>query len=156
MVAHVAAHLFGGRIAEANVVAKILVPALLKPPGGADWHSVFLCQDMACGYAVVQAGADCLGVVDVVAMCETGDYRDGRAAGGALEPHNNDVDDHSEQILGVTDPILVNDHAKVGTTLVAGNGPDFINILDSIQNNRFRDLVKSPEFFRCLLKKCIP
>ncbi len=145
-----------GRVAEPNGIAEILVPALLKPPGGADWHSVFLSQDMSCGYAVVQAGADCLGVVDVVAMCETGDYRDGRTASGALEPHDNDVNDHSEQILGVADPVLVNDHAMAGITLMAGNGSDFFNVLDSIQNCRLRDLAKSPEFFRCHLIKCIP
>lgn len=99
MVAHIAAHLFAGRVAESDAVAEILVPALLKPPGGADWHSVYLSQDMACGYQIAQAGADCLGVVYMVAVSETGDYRYGRSTIGALEPHDDDVGDHSEQIL---------------------------------------------------------
>ncbi len=154
-MAHVADHLFTGRVAEANVVAEILVPALLKPPGGADWHSVFLSQDMACGYAIVQAGTNCLGVIDMVTVCETGDYRDGRATIGALEPHHNDIYDHSEQILGVADPILVNDHTMAGATLMAGKRPDDLNILDRVQDSSLRNPVKCPDFCRCLLIKCI-
>ena len=144
-----------GRVAEANGIAEILVPALLKPPGGADWHSVFLYQNMASGYAIIQAGTNCLGVIDMVTMCKKGNYSDGRATIGALEPHYNDVNDHSEQILGIADPILVNDHTTAGTTLMAGKGPDVLNILDSIHHSSLRDPVKSPEFCRCLLIKCI-
>jgi len=110
---------------------------------------------MSCGYAIVQAGTNCLGVIDMIAMCKKGYYSDGRATIGALEPHYNDVDDQSEEILGIADPILVNDHATLGTALMAGKRPDLLNILDRIQDGSLRDPVKSPEFCRCLLIKCI-
>lgn len=110
---------------------------------------------MSYGYVVVQAGAVCLGVVDMAAVCEAGDYRDGRTTIGVLEPHYNDIYDHSKEILGVADPILVNDHTMLGPALMADEGPDGFNILDSVQDSSLRDPVKSPESCRCLLIKCI-
>ncbi|HCU30967.1 MAG TPA: hypothetical protein DIC57_11550 [Sphaerochaeta sp.] len=91
--------LFLCRVPEPPLVAEILVPALLQPPRRAHRVAILLQEHMTGCYPMIQAGMDCMGVIDMAAVGEEGDDGDGGPAPGALEPHHHDVGNSPEQIL---------------------------------------------------------
>jgi hypothetical protein len=96
----------------------------------------------------------CMGVVDMAAVCETRDNGNSRPATRAFEPYREYIGDTAEKALGITDPVLVDDHATPRTAAVTGYGPDAIGIPDNEEHCGAWYAVTLLGFFGALLKSC--
>lgn len=100
---------------------------------------------MAGGDPVVQAGIDCMGIIDMAAVREEWNDGYGGSTDRTLEPDHHDIDHNPKEILRVTDSVLVDHHAMAGTTSMAGKRPDGLNVLHHIQQGIPRDLECFPD-----------
>lgn len=153
LAAQTVEHLIHRRVAKVDLVPEILVPELLKPPRWTYVRPPLVSHLMTGGQSMMQTGVDCIGIIDMVAVCKCGNYGNGSFAETAFEPYDDDQNDRSLQVLGVPRPVLMNYHAPSGSTTVTSCWPDFLHIVDHIQRQRFGYSITCSLFGRRLLKK---
>jgi len=105
---------------------------------------------------MVQATVNRPGVIGMAAVDEIGDHGGGGPATGAFEPHHDYIGNSPEQVQGIAEAVLVDDHATARAAFEAGLQPDAFNILDNIQDLPLVNLVVPTDFLGCLLKILLP